>query len=175
MCAPTASAPVEESRGPVSLPPEVPLPRGLLQAAALWVALSFIWAFGLNPPISPSAASFEPPARMLVLLCVVGGLICWPLGRLCGTPPARPLAAALLDALTLAAVLQCVLWPIRLVTDWPRGMVLGIDAILLAHLALTAGILGALRRWPTLAMAAAILGAAVAIVACRLASLSLGR
>lgn len=169
MYAPTASACAEK------LSSGVPLPRGLLQTASLWAAVSFLWAFGLNPPLSPSAASFEPPARMVVLLCVVGALVVWPLCRLCGTPPARPLAAALLDALTLAAVLQCVLWPIRLVTDWPRETVLGIDAILLAHLALTAGILGALRRWPTVAMAAAILGAAGAIAACRLASLSLGR
>ncbi len=132
----------------------LPIPRGLVFAASGWIAASWIIAIGVQPPLQPSSAVYTPAARMLLASMVVGGLVAWPLLRLSTGVRRRPLAAALLDLATLAALFQIVVWPLRLVTSWSADRTLLLDLHGIAWLASIAGMLafstareGAARAW----------------------------
>ena len=120
-------------------PPPLPIPRGLVFAASGWIMVSWVFAMGLEPPLQPSSSVYTPAARMLLVSLVIGGLIGWPLLRLSSEIPRRPLASALLDAATLTALLQVLLWPLRLVTSWPIARTLLIDTHGIIWLLITGG------------------------------------
>ena len=101
--------------------------------------VSWIFAMGLEPPLQPSSSVYTPAARMLLVSLVIGGLIGWPLLRLSSAIPRRPFASALLDAATLVALLQVLLWPLRLVTSWPIARTLLLDTHGVIWLLITGG------------------------------------
>ena len=110
-------------------PPEAsdPPPRGLLLAAAGWVLLSLLIAYGLRPPILPLASTYAPAARLALITMLAGALIGWPLLRLSQRPAERPIRRTLLDLVVLVGALQVTLWPLRLAAAWPIGRTVAID------------------------------------------------
>ena len=146
------SAPPPEPR----IPP-LELPRGLVFGASTWLAASWVVSIGIRPPVQPTSTSYTPAARMLVVAIMIGILIAWPLARLSCTRPRRPLVTACLDMVSLAALTQIVIWPLRLVTTWPVERMTTISLDLLANTVLVGGLLalsGASRRGATLTMTA---------------------
>ena len=121
--------------------PALPVPRGLVFAASGWIAVSWIIAIGVQPPLQPSSAVYTPAARMLLASMVIGGVVAWPLVRLSAGVNRRPIASALLDLATLVALFQIVVWPLRLVTSWPADRTLLLDLHGIAWLASIAGLL----------------------------------
>lgn len=142
-------------RMPLERPrPPLPIPRGLVFVASGWITVSWIFAMGLEPPLQPSSSVYTPAARMLLCSLVIGGMVGWPLVRLCSAIPRRPIASALMDVVTLTALLQVLLWPLRLVTSWPIARTLLIDVHGIIWLLITGGVIaiatakeGAIRIW----------------------------
>jgi hypothetical protein len=128
-----------------TLPPMRPLfvPRGLVMIAAIWVFLSWVLLFGLRPPIQPQAASYGPTLELLFISIGVGVAIGWPLLRLSARPSRAPIGQALFDGLALILLMQVVIWPLRLVSNWTIPRMWLIMASLGAAIALTGALLAA--------------------------------
>ena len=111
--------------------PPAELPRGLVFGASVWIAASWLVSIGVRPPLQPTSTAYTPAARMMIVALTIGIVIAWPLARFSLTSPKRPIAAAMLDTVSLLALTQIVLWPLRLVTSWtvPRLSILAIDLI----------------------------------------------
>ncbi|UCD75870.1 MAG: hypothetical protein JSV91_02915 [Phycisphaerales bacterium] len=145
---------------PEARPPLI-LPRGLIMLAAIWLIVSWLLALGLHMPIQPSAAAFTPGVRLMLLSMAVGLMIGWPLLRLSQQPTAYPGRQTMLDLFALLALVQIVVWPMRLITAWPPVRTAAIDATIIGW-ALLAGAMiaastGVPRRGPrTLAMLACL-------------------
>lgn len=80
---------------------------------------------------------------MLLLTCVVGMMIAWPLVRLCQIPRDRMILRTTFDMLTLAFMWQMIVWPLRLATPWPIERTLLLDLFVVAYLVGCAGMLAA--------------------------------
>jgi hypothetical protein len=137
------------------------VPRGLIFLASIWLIASWIIAIGLRAPVQPSSATYTPQVRLMLQCVVIGLMIGWPLLRLSQSKPALPVRQTLLDLIVLMALVQVVLWPLRLVTNWTPLRAAAIDAtvcgwLLLAGAFVAAG-LGSRTRGPhSLAMLACI-------------------
>jgi hypothetical protein len=137
------------------------LPRGLIFLASLWLIGSWMLTIGVRTPIQAVSASYTPAVRLMHLCMVIGLMIGWPLLRLSQRALARPLAQAALDLLVLLALVQVVIWPLRLVTPWSIGRTAALDAALSGWLLLVGAVVAAATgtgspgpRW--LAMAACL-------------------
>lgn len=140
------------------------VPRALVMLAALWVFCSWVLLFGFRPPVQPQAASYGPTLEILFALVGVGIAIGWPLLRLSARPSSAPLLQPLFDAFALFVLMQVVVWPLRLVSNWtlPRTwLVVGAIAVSLAVTgAIIACAIGSgARRARTHAMIAAVVAA----------------
>lgn len=152
------------------------LPRGLIFLASLWLVGSWLAAIGIQPPVQPSSASYTPGVRLLLDCIAAGVTVAWPLMRLSQPRCEWPVRRALLDLIVLAALIQIVVWPMRLVTPWSVARTVAIDATLVGWAALIAAIVaaagGAGAGARSIAMAACVvlagLGPLVALVANRL-------
>jgi len=149
------------------------MPRALIFLASIWLIASWILAIGLRHPVLPSSSSYEPGVRLMLLCVTTGLMIGWPLLRLSQVAPTHPLRSTLLDLLVLLAMVQIVLWPLRLVTTWTVMRTAAIDATLAGWMllfgAVIASAIGTDRPGPrTLAMLACVamclLGPALAVV-----------
>jgi hypothetical protein len=118
----------------------MPPPRGLVPLAALWIAGSWLLCFGPRAPLHPTVSGFLPGVRLLVTCLAVGLCAAWPLLRLSGPRERWPIRSALVDAATLATMLQVILWPLRLTTAWAPARLLLIDALLLSWMLVCAAI-----------------------------------
>jgi hypothetical protein len=137
------------------------VPRGLIFLASIWLIASWIIAIGLRAPVQPSSATYTPQVRLMVQCVVIGLMIGWPLLRLSQTKPALPVRQTLLDLIVLMALVQVVLWPLRLVTNWTPLRAAAIDATVCGWVVLAgaflAAALGSRARGPhSLAMLACI-------------------
>jgi hypothetical protein len=137
------------------------LPRALIFLASLWLIGSWFLAIGVRPPIQPSASSYEPGVRLMLLCLTTGLMIGWPLLRLSQSPTPAPLRQTLLDLAVLLAMMQVVIWLLRLVTTWPPLRTLAIDATLAGWAvlagAIVASAIGSPRSGPrNLAMLACV-------------------
>jgi hypothetical protein len=112
--------------------PPLLLPRGLIFVAFAWLVGSWLVAVGVRPPVQPSAESYEPGVRMLLVCVALGLMVAWPLTRLSQPASAYPLRQTMLDLLVLLAMAQVVIWPLRLVTTWTRERTAAMDATLIA-------------------------------------------
>ena len=147
--------------------PPLILPRGLIFLSSLWLIVSWLLAIGLRAPVQPSSASYTPAIREMLLCVTIGLMIGWPLLRLSQTCPPYPIRQTLLDLVVLLGLLQVVVWPLRLVTNWTPLRTAAIDATITGwHLlagALVAAAVTTPRRGPRiLVMIACVLWAAVA-------------
>lgn len=115
----------------MSVPPDRPAdapPRGLLLAAAGWVLLSLIVAYGVRPPVLPLSSTYAPAARITMITMLAGAVIGWPLLRLSQRSVHHPVRRTLLDLVVLTGALQVTLWPLRLAAAWPVERTVAIDA-----------------------------------------------
>lgn len=119
------------------------VPRGLVMIAAIWVFLSWVLLFGIRPPIQPQAASYGPTLELLFISIGVGVAIGWPLLRLSARPSRAPIGQALFDGMALILLMQVVIWPLRLVSNWTIPRMWLILASLGAAIALTGALLAA--------------------------------
>ncbi len=119
------------------------VPRGLVMLAALWIFLSWVLLFGIRPPVQPQSASYGPSLEILFISIGVGIAIGWPLLRLSSPRSSAPILQAILDGLSLVVLVQVVVWPLRLVTNWTLNRTLCVIAALTIAVALTAALLGA--------------------------------
>jgi hypothetical protein len=141
--------------------PPVALPRALIFLASLWLIGSWFLAIGVRPPIQPSASSYEPGVRLMLLCVTTGLMIGWPLLRLSQSPAPAPLWQTLLDLAVLLTMVQVVIWLLRLVTTWPPIRTLAIDVTLAGWTvlagAIVASAIGSPRAGPrSLAMLACL-------------------
>jgi hypothetical protein len=137
------------------------LPRGLIFFAAAWLIASWLMTIGLRPPVQPSSASYTPAIRVMMLSVTIGAIIGWPLLRLSQHKPALPVRQTLLDLIVIIALIQVVIWPLRLVTTWSPMRTAAIEAALLGWLLLAGAVVVAAistdQRGPrTLAMLACV-------------------
>ncbi|MSR17812.1 MAG: hypothetical protein EXS00_01375 [Phycisphaerales bacterium] len=117
------------------------VPRDLVSWGALWLGASIAFGIGVSAPIEPSLNSYHPAVLRTVVLCATGLIVAWPLLRLSEAPCPTPVRSSLLDLLTVACLLQLVLWPLRLISSWTVAEVASLDAMLLAHAACICGLL----------------------------------
>ncbi len=111
-------------------PQPLVLPRGLILLASIWLIGSWVGAIGLRMPVQPSAASYEPGVRLMLIGLTVGLTIAWPLLRLSQRASLLPARQVVLDLIVLLALVQVVIWPVRLVTTWPTLRTAALDATL---------------------------------------------
>jgi hypothetical protein len=142
---PVAAPSAAPSAEPDAQPPTQALfvPRGLVMIAAIWVFLSWVLLFGIRPPIQPQTASYGPTLELLFISIGVGVAIGWPLLRLSARPSRAPIGQALFDGLALILLMQVVIWPLRLVSNWTIPRMWLILASLGAAIALTGALLAA--------------------------------
>lgn len=116
----------------------MPMPRGLVLLASLWIFASWALSVGLRRPVAPSLASYAPGVRVLVACLAVGLCAAWPLLRLSGPRQRWPMATVLLDLVALVTLVQVAIWPMRLTTAWTPARLAMIDAQMFAWAALCA-------------------------------------
>jgi hypothetical protein len=122
------------------LPPVLLLPRGLILAASVWLVASWIICIGLRTPVQPSAASYTPGVRMMLISMAVGLMVGWPMMRLTRRATFWPVQQTVLDLAVLLALAQVVIWPLRLVTPWSAERTTAIDATFIGWAVLTAAV-----------------------------------
>ncbi|MSR69863.1 MAG: hypothetical protein EXS17_05905 [Phycisphaerales bacterium] len=122
-------------------------PRGLVIAAGLWILLALFLALGTTLPLQVTPASLAPAVRVTIVTCLVGGLIAWPLVRLSQVTAVPGVLRPLIDAATLACLLQLVIWPLRLATPWTIERTVLIDLCALSSLVAVAGVVAAGCCW----------------------------
>ena len=159
---------MRESSQRVTEPTTTPffIPRGLVMLTAGWVFLSWIWLFGLTPPVQAQAASYAPSIRLLFASIGVGIGVAWPLLRLSGRASSAPIAQCTCDALAVTVILQVVIWPLRLVTNWTLTRTLVLDAAITLSIITIASVLSLAlatqrertRSWTMGALSIAALG-----------------
>lgn len=144
--------------------------------SAGWIFASWIALFGFHPPVQPQAASYGPSIQLLFILLGVGISIGWPLLRLSGRPSAVPVAQAALDGVSIFVLVQVVVWPLRLVTNWTLPRTIVVDAAIAAAIATSAAVLAASqgRRCPRSRMFAMGVGVSLVLLPWILGVLRLG-
>ena len=153
---------VGEARAGATLrTPPLPMPRGLIFASSMWLIGSWLIALGLRSPVQPSAASYTPGVRVMLLCTMIGLMIAWPLYRLSQRHSRWPIQQTMLDLTVLLSLMQVVVWPLRLVTPWSALRTLAIDLTmigwaLLAGAAVASAIGGARGGPRSLAMIACL-------------------
>ena len=108
----------------------MPLPRGLLLSAVLWVAACFLVTIGTHAPIQPTTGAYTPVVRVMVALLAVGACIGWPVARFGSARGPWGAARATLDTVTVLAVFHAVFWPLHLVTQWNIAQAFAMDLLL---------------------------------------------
>jgi hypothetical protein len=128
-------------------PAEILLPRGLILLGAAWLIGSWLLSVGISPPVLPSAASYTPAVRSMLLNVGLGLFVAWPLIRL--SQPLSPMqrwrsgTIVALDLAVLISLTHVVVWPLRLVTTWPPERSLAIAT----HFAAWSMLFGAIACW----------------------------
>lgn len=119
------------------------LPRGLIFLASIWLIASWIIALGVKAPVQASSASYTPGVRRMMMCVTTGLIIAWPLLRLSQSRPTYPGKQTQLDLMVLLGLVQVVVWPLRLVTNWTPARTAAIDATLAGWVLLAGAIVAA--------------------------------
>ena len=114
--------------------------------ASIWLIGSWIIAIGLRAPVQPSSSTYTPNVQLMVQCVVIGLMIGWPLLRLSQSSPDLPVRQTLLDLAVLIGLVQVVLWPLRLVTNWTPLRTAAIDATLCGWLLLAGAVVAPRAR-----------------------------
>lgn len=112
--------------------PPLILPRGLILVASVWLVASWSVAIGFRPPVEASSASYTPGVRLMLISAAIGLVIGWPMLRLSLDTAPYPIKQTVLDLVVLLALVQVVVWPLRLVTPWSPARTAALDATLVA-------------------------------------------
>ncbi|MHC4130229.1 MAG: hypothetical protein ACYTE6_13375 [Planctomycetota bacterium] len=128
--------------------PPLVLPRGLILLASAWLVASWLLAIGLRTPIEASSASYTPGVRLMLICLAIGLVIGWPLLRVSQPPMPFPVRQVLLDLVVLLALVQVVIWPLRLVTPWSPARTAALDATLVAWALLAGAFVAAVAGSP---------------------------
>jgi hypothetical protein len=96
----------------------VVLPGGLVMLSAFWMIGSWLVAIGPASPVQPSAATYEPGVRLMLVCVGIGLFIAWPLLRLSQQPTSFPARQTMLDLTVLLVLTQLVVWLPRVLTVW---------------------------------------------------------
>jgi len=120
--------------------PPLVLPRGLIFLSSLWLIGSWIIAMGLRTPVQISSASYTPNFRLMLLCIAIGLMVAWPLLRLSQRLPSYPVLHIVLDLSVLVALVQVILWPLRLITPWTALRTAAIDATICGWLLLAGAV-----------------------------------
>ena len=128
--------------------PTLVLPRGLILLASVWLVASWLLAIGLRTPIEASSASYTPGVRLMLICLAIGLVIGWPLLRVSQPPMPFPVRQVLLDLVVLLALVQVVIWPLRLVTPWSPARTAALDATLTAWALLAGAFVAAVAGSP---------------------------
>lgn len=143
-----------------------PPPRGLLLLAAAWLVGSVAVSFGVAPPLLAAYSTYAPAIRMTLLVLLAGGVVAWPLLRLSGPAPRRPVTRLVLDLLVIATAFTIAAWPLRLATPWSTGRTLAILATMVGWtLVVGSVVLWGTRREGSLARTGAMAAIALLLIA----------
>ena len=99
---------------------------------------------GMSRAHAISTEITRPAARMMILLCVIGIAVFWPMVRLAQHhPPRSHVKFMLRDALVLFVPLQAAIWPqiSPVLAHWPLAVVGGLSLHFAAWILLLAGVL----------------------------------
>lgn len=94
------------------------VPGGLVMLCAFWMIGAWLVAIGPYSPVQPSAATYEPGVRLMLICIGIGLFIAWPLLRLSQRAAAFPIRQTLLDLAVLLTLTQLVVWLPRVLTVW---------------------------------------------------------
>ena len=119
------------------------LPRGLIFFAAVWLIVSWMMTIGLRAPVQPSSASYTPGVRKMMTCITIGVMIGWPMLRLSQRRSPAPIRQTWLDLIVMIALIQVVIWPLRLVTTWSAMRTAAIESALLGWLLLAGAVVAA--------------------------------
>ncbi len=166
---------MEISPGLITVQEEPPLvlPRGLILLASIWLVVSWAVAIGFRTPVEATSASYTPGVRLMLISAAIGLVIGWPLLRLSQGRAVYPMKQTVLDLIVLVALLQVVIWPLRLVTPWSPARTAALDATLVAWTLLAGAVVasatGSVRAGPRnlaviACLTACLAGPALAII-----------
>lgn len=122
------------------------LPRGLIFLASLWLIGSWQLSLGGIAPIQPTSTAYVPGVRMMVQCLAIGVIVAWPLLRLSEAPCSWSVRRSLVDLIALVALVQIVIWPLRLVTPWSIARLVAIDLTLVSWMAIVGAIIAISSR-----------------------------
>ena len=157
--------------------PPLILPRGLILVASVWILASWSLAIGFRPPVEASSASYTPGVQLMLISAAIGLVIGWPMLRLSLGTATYPIKQTVLDLVVLVALVQVVVWPLRLVTPWSPARTAALDATLVAWTvlagAMVASAVGTRRAGPRniaiiACMCMCLAGPALAIIGLRI-------
>jgi len=115
----------------------MPLPRGLVACAFIWIVACFAATIGLSAPIQPTSGAYTPMVRAMLALLAVGFCLLWPLARFAYARGSWPAARVALDTITLLVALHAIVWPLHLVTHWTGAQMVAVDLLLSGWIAAT--------------------------------------
>lgn len=96
----------------------ISMPGGLVVLGAFWMIAAWLVAIGPRTPVQPSAATFEPGVRLMLICVGLGMFIAWPMMRLSQQRPRYPARQIFLDVAVLVSMVQLVIWLPRVLTVW---------------------------------------------------------
>jgi len=142
------------------------LPRELIFLASLWMVGSWVVAIGIRPPLQPSASSYTPGVRTMLLCIMIGLAIAWPLMRVSQAPTHWPIRRVLLDLVALLALAQVIIWPVRLVTVWSVERTFAIAVFVAGWTALVGAVIAVSTAVPNRNALSRAMGMAVCCAFC---------
>jgi len=137
---------------------------GYLMAATI-IAFAIGGAGGVMSPESLRAGG-----RVLLLSCLLGAAVLWPITRLSQERPANPLGATARDLIVVIIPMQAVILPQTWLASWPLSVVLAMCALSIAWCVLVGGMLAAAQEgearvgWSLAIIGVVLLGTLPAIV-----------
>ncbi len=106
--------------------------RPLLMGWAVWLLVSWGLNLGIDSPVWMTSEALVPAVRGLMQSAIAGLVPGWPAVRLSQRRPDEPGLRLLVDCVLLLLVFQIVLWPLRILVDWPIGKTLLVDGVFIA-------------------------------------------
>ena len=122
-------------------PNRIPLPRGLIILACLWIAGSWLENIGVNTPIQPIADDYSYGLKMLCSSLLIGITLGWPLMRLATSRFIKPIRQTLLDMTVVVAGILVTIWPLRLLSSWSVEQTVFITAVMMCWTIIAGGLI----------------------------------
>lgn len=119
------------------------MPGGLVVLAAFWMIAAWLVALGPGTPVHPSAATYEPGVRLMLVCIGLGVFIAWPLLRLSQHGPTFPARQTLLDVAVLVGMVQLVVWLPRVLTVWSISRTAALALFLIGWILVTSAVVAA--------------------------------